>query len=710
MMSKNSFWANLRENNKRRIWVWIVSALLWFFYYPVGMTLFMSRKKNHNIIDRFTGEAARERLEIAAGDWLFPNVVLCILIALLAVICAVHGFSYLYSRKKIDLYHSVPVKKSRRFAVIYINGLLIFFAPYLMGLLLALLSAGINGAMNGRNITVAIAALIVNTLLYLGIYSLTILAVMLTGNLLITLCAVAVFLLYELVLRALFFGCESMFFDYYSWHSEKIVPILSPVNQYIEAVKSMRGAEPLSTMLTTGMPALLLMLFMAAGFSAAAYFCYRKRPSEAAGKPMVFAVLKPVVKLAIVIPAALWVGASMNDIVGGGESSPIAAVVFGIAAAVVIGCGVFEVIYAMDIRAAFQKKSQMLMAGAGCAVIYCMFSLDLFGFDAWLPDAEKLESAVIILNEDAYNKDYVGKDFEYMNATDYLLAQKGITDKELILEFSEKKINPKDCDEYFINCEVAYRMKNGKTIWREFAVKSSETEILNRLLGNKEYKQMLYQLYDDTFYQNLKNYAKSITMDNGYWEKELPLEELDKIRELYLKDLEAADYDTYREEWMIGVLEIQAEAKQEELRRSYWSSSRFSYSIYPSYTNTIGYLKEKGIYEDMTLKAEDIEGITVENYHNEMYEEQAEGSEKEINYDSGDFTVRKEFADKEQIEELLDAMYSNDFAQRWKADGAIDPDYFVTVQFKDDEKKANKNASLITDRVPEWLEKETAYE
>ena len=27
MISKNSFWANCKENNKRRIWVWIVSVL-----------------------------------------------------------------------------------------------------------------------------------------------------------------------------------------------------------------------------------------------------------------------------------------------------------------------------------------------------------------------------------------------------------------------------------------------------------------------------------------------------------------------------------------------------------------------------------------------------------------------------------------------------------------------------------------------------------
>ena len=37
MTSRNSFWASLKENNKRRIWIWIISGLLWFIYYPVSM-------------------------------------------------------------------------------------------------------------------------------------------------------------------------------------------------------------------------------------------------------------------------------------------------------------------------------------------------------------------------------------------------------------------------------------------------------------------------------------------------------------------------------------------------------------------------------------------------------------------------------------------------------------------------------------------------
>lgn len=722
MMSKNSFWANVRENNKRRIWLWIVSALFWFFYYPVGMALIMSRKKNHNLIDQFTGDMAKNRLVEAANAWLAPEGFVSVFVCLIAVVCAIQGFSYLYSRKKVDLYHSVPVKKSRRFVVIYMNGVLIFMVPYLVNLLLAMAVAGVNGGMNAGNAALAVSAAALNVLLYLGVYGLTIVAVMLTGNLLITLCATGVFLLYEVVIRSLFFWCESNFFDYFSYHSEKITPALSPMGQYAEVLgKRQRLSFGFGASLQECMPALLLMIFMAAAFSAVAYFCYKKRPAEAAGKPMAFAILKPVVKLLIVIPAAVWAGVQIWHIVG--EENSIAFVIFGMAAAVIIGCGIFEVIYEMDIKAALRKKSQMLVAGAGAAIIYCIFSLDLFGYDAWIPDGDKLESAIIMIGDDAYSRNYLGENLKDLNTLDYMLEQEGITDTETVLEFSKKKadMDALGKEEQIFWCEAAYRMKNGKTVWRNFPISSEETEVLNRLMGSKEYKQMICQLYDDTFYHNLKEHLTEVTFDSGYGVYDLPTEELDMLRKLYLKDLEKADYETYRDEWMNGVLQITAkvEAGQPErtdytYRNSYNVTS--SYSIYPSYTNTIGYLKEKGIYENIGLKAEDIQSITVNNYHNEMREEGYDkeaymGEKAAVDYMTEDFTVSKTFSEEKQIADLLDAIYSSDFSQRWKGNGQIDSNYFVTIQYKDADRYngESKSAYLIADKIPDWLEKETAY-
>ena len=68
------------------------------------------------------------------------------LVFLLALLFAVQGFSWLDSRRKLDLYLSVPVSTRRRFAVVYRNGAAVFAVCYFVMLLLALPAAAVMGA------------------------------------------------------------------------------------------------------------------------------------------------------------------------------------------------------------------------------------------------------------------------------------------------------------------------------------------------------------------------------------------------------------------------------------------------------------------------------------------------------------------------------------------------------------------------------------
>ena len=101
MMSKNSFLVSMKENNKRRIWLWIISALFWFFYYPVYMAMAMSRWQEYNRLNGLMGAAAQGRLEDATYGWLkFSQVATILSIIMIATVCAIQGFSYLYSGKR----------------------------------------------------------------------------------------------------------------------------------------------------------------------------------------------------------------------------------------------------------------------------------------------------------------------------------------------------------------------------------------------------------------------------------------------------------------------------------------------------------------------------------------------------------------------------------------------------------------------------------
>lgn len=711
MMLKNSFLADIKENNKRRIWVWIVSSLIWFFYYPAGMALLMSRKKNHNVIDGLTGELAKERLTHAAGGWMSVNSAAVIFVILLAVICAIQGFSYLYHKNKVDLYHSVPVKKTRRFAVIFLNGILIYFVPYLIGMLSALAVAAVNGGMDGYVFRMAALSLLMNLILFAGTYALSVLAVMLTGNLVVAGFAVLIFLVYEAGIRTLLFLLKSTFFHYFSYYTGGTEPFLSSIVQYAKVADELeRQNGNIGEALRIQSGAVLVGLLIMAVLTAAAFFCYLKRPSEAAGKPLAFAKTKPVIKILLTVPCALAAGLAVEDIVG---DRPTVMVILGMAAAVILGSCVIEVVYELDIRAAFRKKYQMLISGVCVAVIYCIFFFDLIGFDAWIPEEDQLEYAVVMFPYDAGNRNYVDSELNYISSEEYLRSESGITDVEAICELSGKKAEETVNDEDTIFCEVGYHMKNGRTVWRNFRVDAGETQLLDRIVGSPEYKERAYQIYDEELFETIKkNTMKELAFEDGFRVSRLPLEDMDRIRELYLMDLENADYSTFRNEFACGNLIFDV-GKQTDRYQDVW----FKYEIYPSYTNIIGYLEEKGIAMGMASYAEDIASITVTNYHNEMIEKMAEGSaeDAEIAQWNGDFEVTKTFADQKQIEELTEAVYSYAFPGNWKEPGTFSNDYSVTITYKNSPKDSSyyyeygSGSRFITDRIPDWVEKETAY-
>lgn len=219
-------------------------------------------------------------------------------------------------------------------------------------------------------------------------------------------------------------------------------------------------------------------------------------------------------------------------------------------------------------------------------------------------------------------------------------------------------------------------MKNGRIVWRNFAVDAEEKELLNRIIGSEEYKKMAYQHYDDGDYEYISKYIEKqkvdeIAFNNGFRVENLNPEEVDTIRELWKKDMENADYSTLREEYKCGVIEM---ATKQERKNGVYHIYDFSCDVYPSFTNLRGYLEEKGIDTDAYVKAEDIESITVTNFHTEEEMELRKKMKEEygdsyVEISMKDLSVTKTFTEGEKIEELAEAMYPSYMSRQWKAPG-----------------------------------------
>ena len=71
-------------------------------------------------------------------------------IAVLAILTALTGFSYIHSRERLDFFHSLPVKRTTWFTTTYLSGLIIFLVPYMICCILTLIAGAVNKVMTAQ--------------------------------------------------------------------------------------------------------------------------------------------------------------------------------------------------------------------------------------------------------------------------------------------------------------------------------------------------------------------------------------------------------------------------------------------------------------------------------------------------------------------------------------------------------------------------------
>ncbi len=707
MTSRNSFWVSSVENHRRRIWVWIMAALVQVTSYVGILTVYLSRIRMWNEEgDYITAEEFRQAMYRATQDALGFHEDRLITLMFLGFMIGMQGFSYLYDRKKVDLYHSVPVDKNKRFLVIYGNGIVIYLATTLTSLLIGVITAAVQSAVNGEGMAVIGVSFLWNFLFFLVMYHTAILAVMLTGNRFITLAAAGTFALYEMVSYILFENMQEAFFDTKDSFYVSLKPKLSAVADYLYHIYEIRDLESVREMAASVLPFYGKWSVLMAALLAAAWLCYRRRPSEAAGKAIAFPFLEPVVKVAVVIPAAIGLGMWVYGAGYGDTTLAFATMIAG----GVLGSAVMEVIYDFDLKSMLHHLISSGIAVAGIGMIFFIFKEDIFGYDKYVPAKDKVESAALVLNE---YPDFWDENFGYVDISESTAANMHITDLEPILRLASKaQQEDQEKMEDARAIHVLYRLRSGRKVGRMFFVDFDNPvneELLDQIIGTVEYKEGTYQIMTD---QESFDRVQAMTYSNGAAEIALPVEDGQKIREAYVKDMARFDFTLARNSRPCGELRI---------RFPNWRS--YNLYVYESFENTVAYLKEAKAYYPVTLDPADIDSITVTNYHNELeglYENKTDvyvtrdAAAAEYTYDE-DRIVSETFYEREEFEKILPVIYPNNLAATWHDYKETDSNYDVYITFKKDTtypyNRSNYGFSyqFYTGAVPEFVDAATAY-
>lgn len=686
MTSKNLFWVRCKENNKRRIWVWVISILAMLLIYPAVMTVYLSRIQFWNKEGTYqTFMIYKEALWQAAADAVGFQPRCLWIICFLAILIGIQGFSYLYDRKKVDMYHSMPIPFKSRYRVIYWNGIVSYLLPYLLSVLIALVIAATQGAISAKVMTECGYAFLMNLLFFLTVYHMAILAVMLTGNKVITGFLLAGLLFLDFYAVQLYNDMKYSFFDRADnvfMHTE---PWLSPIYEYDRYVYELKYASNFSEINKTLLPIYAKWAVLALLLGIAAYWCYRKRPAEAAGKAIAFPKIKPFLKVIVSVIAGLTVCVMVYEAVYYKVWITVLAMVVG----TVLACGVLEVIYEFDIRAVIKHLVSTGISAAIVLLIFCIYHFDIFGYDTYVPDAAEVESVAV--STDLYYQDYFSyeeeKDFsEYINRSEYYRQNMFLTDTEAICELARKSQETDEKDmEDGRQFNVLYRMKSGRETGRKFYVDyadASNEELLNRVFGNENFIKGEYQLAKAD--QELDSTFLIISYSNGTIKQALPPMDAKEIKEAWLKDMEQFDFSLARQERPCGKLEFL-------FTDSY---NTWNMPVYDSFQNIISYLEKKGVYYPVQLNPEHIASITVTNHHYSQMEayntyEDTEGyaggvsSAESVAFEIG-MEVTQTFSNPEEIAEIVAHIYPSGLEPGWHSYKEMAQDYEITIAFKPD--------------------------
>lgn len=763
MTLKNSFLASIKENNKRRIWLWLVSAFGFIVLWPSAVAMVISRTLNNNnnlesYIEWYGATAGEQLIRTALLDNMrnifgVSNFVMYILIAGIAIVSAIQGYSFLYSKKKIDFYMGMPVKRKKRFFVIWLNGILVFYLPYLIGTGISMLFAVANGGMNPSVLSAALSASGLFLIFYLCIYHLGILAVMMTGNIIITCFGVIVFFFYEVVVRIQIQEYMSKFFKFFSYYGYESEPVLSPF--FILADFADKYAKGQGNVWITALQ-LLLFAFI---IGIIAYLCYLKRPSEAAGHAMAFKLPQPVIKILITIPVTLLTGWMIMDVNGyeplSNHNEGFGFVAFTMVITLIVCSCLIQVIYEFDIRGILHKKRHILISGAAVVFIFSVFQFDLFGYDSYIPAAEKIESAALMpmSSGNYFESSYLNENMESVGSNEYAGEYMYLTDVGAVCKLAKKSMEEMNGREDFYSviynddeqadtwygAQLIFRMNSGKTVCRRIYINVDDKEnqeLLDRIEGTDEFRIGYYQAAGEVLDEAISNTKKEVTASywNGVYNQKIQKEELQKLLTLYKKDVRTTNFTKVREKEASGYIRLSVMSKQ----RNYSYANEIGIAIYPFFTECINYLKELNYYNDKFVNLEDVEKIQVINYNLEKQREWEIEKQKEqavilkeetqdfstevlMGYpltetDEMDFRTYVTYADEEDLKKLSDFIYPVEINYAgWTREKGAERNYSVLVYFKPESGVALSYGNMAyytfkEGQVPDFVEKDTQYQ
>lgn len=522
MTSKHCFSKVMREDFRHKTWMLALSVLGNLLAIPVAFLIYSGRRTYYTMsISSSDATLLLRDAQILANVFSGTLPIAAGIIAIAgAVIVGLFGFRYVFHRNMTDTYHSMPVKRRTLFLAGWLNGLLIWFVPFLVSLLITLLIGEVRltslrhqfetltvvtaeemgtyqGCMTGGQLfSLSLRFAVVLLVAFLLVYHLVLLAVMLCGNILNTLVTtvvlgggvVSVYLLVQAF-------CASYLNTFVSVMTKSRTSLYVAVHAspFADAVYALYDfCKEGGTVLSQN---ILISLIIALVLGCLAFVTYLKRPSELAEQ----GTKNRLVCLAVQFVGSLCAAFGGWLIFMAVTNETLAWSVFGTLLAGVMAFGVLNVIFNMDFKAFFRHKPVMLAVLAVGLLTGFAFEWDWAGYDRYLPAEEEIAEISV------YSYRYTNVNgWNGISEPDSAIEKVHIRDAEAAYAFlrdaSEPEIVPYGDPEYAYAEEFYAKvtLKNGRSYYRRYIVSSRHSQSVLALLTTPEYMEISYMVDDET--------------------------------------------------------------------------------------------------------------------------------------------------------------------------------------------------------------------
>ena len=590
------------------------------------------------------------------------------------------------------------MKRTEMFLERVFSGLVYYLMPYIVAEFLMICIGAARGFFSLSIMGMAVKMFFLHIIIYLVIYFSVVLVISVTGNMLMGILCLGGMYLYGIVLNLILVAYGQSFWqtffsaEYQYGRFNALLHMASPGTLILNMVSDYAEGK-------TG-KLLAAVIILGVIFGVLAWTAYKKRPSESAGKSMVYSWISIVVRFMVVVPGGLAVGWIFYSLTTG--KVRILWWIFGMILGTVIIHGLSETIYQMSFQGFFTKKLQLVIAGALVAVCALIFQKDLLHFDSYIPKQEDIASMnlnMMSFDQDYYENVQKTKDGEYeiTDANNWaepamaFVGKNGIGDQTYKALQDIVSSNPKgeviDGD-YTYYSIIKYTLKSGKEIYRKYWIGTENLSALVKGLYEEENlkEQKFGFLNLDQKY--LKNIGLNDASGNGYSIFQNDSDKMKQLLEAMKKDVDAATTEDFMQAPEVKMdFAYQFPGKQDVNNMIPGNTNanvqyaNWIVGIYPSFKNTLAILKETGY--PLTVEDLDIEKIML-NYFNDE-----DGQQEDVTYEMPE--------EIKALKEALTVRY-NGYVDK---DSEIYQNIYVSVYT--DKGEAVNAYGLKTEKLPDFV-------